>query len=62
MESDKVVCRCGGVMVESGYAFNAVNYPRFVCDGCGNEAVAYLPFSADKIRAVVRGILGEVDC
>jgi len=53
---DAVICsRCGSVMKEEGYAFNAVNYPRFVCV-CGNEAVAYLPYSAEKIRDAVKGV------
>jgi len=55
---DVVVCsRCGSVMKEKGYAFNAVNYPRFTCV-CGNEAVAYLPYSAEKIRDAVKAVTG----
>ena len=50
MKDDKIVCRCGSEMKEAGYAFNAINYPRFTCEACGNEAVAYLPFSIEKIR------------
>jgi len=53
---DAVICsRCGSFMKEEGYAFNAVNYPRFVCV-CGNEAVAYLPYSAEKIRDAVKEV------
>ena len=53
-----VTCaRCGSIMKEEGYAFNAVNYPRFTCV-CGNEAVAYLPYSAEKIRGAVKAVVG----
>ena len=56
MEYEEVTCtRCGSIMKEDGYAFNAINYPRFIC-GCGNVAVAYLPFSLDRFNEAMRKI------